>query len=395
MFSVRKNLPITLMLFLQYTLWGAWYVTLGTYLGQTLQFTGTQIGLVYGTFALSAIFSPLISGVLADHLYAPRKVLASLHLLGVIFLFFIVQSETFTDVYLLIFLYALCYMPTIALTNSIAMANLDDPESDFPKVRVMGTLGWILVGWVVSFLEIEASYYPIFIALGLSLLMVLNCWWLPKEVNTSAKSSVSFKTLIGLDALMLLKERAFLTLMLASLLISIPLSFYFGFTNLFLNDIGVSYPAAKMTFGQVSEILFMLLLPVALRKFGIKWIVLAAMLAWALRYLSFSLGADNNFALLMLGILLHGICYDFFFVAGQIYVNQSAPSRLRNSAQGLLTQFTYGIGMFLGTWLSGLTVTYFTSENQYHWQPIWLVPAALSLAVAVGFYFIFPSIKNK
>ncbi|WNO11311.1 MFS transporter [Teredinibacter sp. KSP-S5-2] len=385
-----SNTLFQVMMFLEYAIWGAWYVTLGAYLGQTLQFTGTQIGLVYGAFAVAAMISPILIGTVADYLLPAKKVLAILHLIGVLLLVFIANQDEYTGVYALVLIYALCYMPTIALTNSITMEHLPNPESEFPRIRVLGTVGWIAIGWVVSTLKLEVTHYPMYIAAGLSCLMVVVSVFLPEAKARKTHTQLPpLGKMLGLDALSLLKDRAFLVLMLCSLATSIPLSFYYGFTNLFMNDSGIEYAAAKMTLGQVSEIVCMLLLPFFFRRWGAKYVILVAILAWAARYLFFAFSAEAFYPWMLMGILLHGICYDFFFVASQIYVNNYAPKHLINSAQGLLTQMTYGVGMFLGTLLSGIVVSHFSTDAGYDWQAIWLVPACISIVVALFFWKFF------
>ena len=391
---MKLKTQLTIMMFLQYTIWGAWYVTLSSYLGTTLQFDGTQIGLIYGSFALAAIISPVAVGALSDKLFSAQKVLGFLHLIGAILLITISYQLTYKWFYILVFIYALCYMPTIALTNAIAMRHLKQPDKDFFNIRVFGTIGWIVVGWIVAYYKLEQSESPILIASFLSFALGVFAFLLPKTLPKSTSTTKGIKQWLGLDALSLFKNRSFIILIIASLLVSIPLSFYYSFTNLFLNDIGVNNAAGKMTLGQFSEIGFMLLLPVFFKYFGIKKVMLIAMLAWGIRYLFFAYGSLDSITLLYLGIALHGICYDFFFVAGQVYVNQNAPKTLRGSAQGLLTQATYGVGMFLGTWLSGRVVGYYTINEMYNWKKIWVVPACIAFGVMLLFAFVFKNNKE-
>lgn len=389
---------LAFMMLLQYTIWGAWYVTLSSYLGTTLKFDGTQIGLIYGSFALAAIISPVIVGALSDKLFSAQKVLGILHLIGAILLVAMSYQITYAWFYTFVFIYALCYMPTIALTNSIAMRHLKQPDKDFSNIRVFGTIGWIVAGWIVAYYKLELSASPILIASALSLVLGAFAFLLPKTPPESVPTTKGIKQWLGLDALSLLKNRSFAILIIASLLVSIPLSFYYSFTNLFLNDIGVDNAAGKMTLGQFSEIGFMLLLPFFFRYFGVKKVMIIAMFAWGLRYLFFAYGSVNSMSLLYLGIAIHGVCYDFFFVAGQVYVAQNAPKELKSSAQGLLTQATYGVGMFLGTWLSGFVVDHYTINESYNWQMIWIIPAAIAFGVMILFTFAFKnnkSIKNK
>ncbi|MDO5978087.1 nucleoside permease [Flavivirga spongiicola] len=389
---MKIKIQLAVMMLFQYTIWGAWYVTLSSYLGTTLQFEGTQIGLIYGSFALAAIISPAIVGVLSDKLFSAQKVLGVLHVIGAVLLIAISYQHTYQWFYIFVFIYALCYMPTIALTNTIAMRHLKRPDKDFANIRVFGTIGWIVMGWVVAYYKLELSASPILIASLLSFILGAFAFLLPKTLPESIRGTKGIKQWLGLDALSLFKNRSFMVLIIASLLVSIPLSFYYSFTNLFLNDIGVENAAGKMTLGQLSEIGFMLLLPVFFRYFGIKRVMIIAMFAWGIRYLFFAYGSIDFMALLYLGIIIHGICYDFFFVAGQVYVDQNSPNELKNSAQGLLTQATYGVGMFLGTWLSGRVVDYYTINEVYNWQKIWIIPSCIAFGVMLLFALVF---KNK
>ncbi len=396
---MKLKLQLVIMMLFQYAIWGAWYVTLSSYLGATLQFKGSQIGLIYGSFALAAIISPAIAGVLSDKLFSAQKVLGVLHLSGALLLIMLSYQLTYFWVYALVFMYALCYMPTISLTNAIAMRHLRYPEKEFSNIRVFGTVGWIVMGWVVSYFDLELGASPILVAASLSLVLGTFAFFLPKTKPKFLSHSRGIKQWLGLDALFLLKNRSVMILVVASLLVSIPLSFYYSFTNLFLNDLGVDNAAGIMTLGQFSEIGFMLLLPFCFRYFGIKKVMIIAMFAWGLRYLFFAYGSIDVMLLLYFGIIIHGICYDFFFVAGQIYVDQKAPKTLKSSAQGLMVQATYGVGMFVGTWLSGYVVNHYTIDNVYHWKGIWLVPAFIAFAVMLLFAFVFKTkhrtIKNN
>lgn len=396
---MKLKLQLVIMMLFQYAIWGAWYVTLSSYLGATLNFEGTQIGLIYGSFALAAIISPAIAGVLSDKFFSAQKVLGVLHVLGAILLIILRYQLTFSWFYIIVFMYALCYMPTISLTNAIALRHLGNPEKDFANIRVFGTVGWIAIGWTVSYIDLELSSFPILIASFLSFALGAFAFLLPKTLPKFLSHRKGIKQWLGLDALYLLKKRAIMVLVIASLLVSIPLSFYYSFTNLFLNDIGVENAAGIMTLGQFSEIGFMLLLPLFFRHLGIKKVMIIAMFAWGLRYLFFAYGSIDSIMLLYLGIAIHGICYDFFFVAGQIYINQKAPKELKNSAQGLLVQATYGVGMFLGTWLSGRVVNHYTINEVYNWKEIWLIPAFFAFVVMLLFAIVFKNnnetIKNK
>jgi nucleoside transporter len=389
---LQMRIRLSLMMFLEYFIWGSWYVTLGTWLGQQLHFSGQQIGLAAGTTALGAMLSPFLVGLMADELFATQRLLAVLHGIGGVLLLLASTRATFGSFYVILLLYSLCYMPTMALTNSLSFRQMRDPRQDFGSIRVLGTAGWIVAGLLVGYLRVEPTALPMRLAAASSILMALYCLTLPHTPPLGTSSSFRLRDVFPIESVSLFKDRAFSVFALASFLICIPLQFYYAFTNPYLNEIGVQNAAGKMTMGQMSELLFMVTLPWFFRRLGVKYTLIFGMLAWVARYAFFAFG--NNGALvwmLYIGIVLHGICYDFFFVTGQIYVDRKAPPALRAAAQGLITFITYGIGMFIGAWLSGKVVDLYAqpspSGQVFHaWRSIWLVPAVGS-ALVLFFFF--------
>jgi nucleoside transporter len=377
---------------LEYFVWGAWYVTMGTYLLTSLNVDAVQVGAAYANLSIAAIISPIFVGLIADRFFSAQKVLGILHIFGAGTLYIISTVEHFEGFWWLILLYTLLYMPTISLANSISFSQMEDPGKEFPKVRVLGTVGWIAAGLLIGFMDIESSYLTFRIAAVCSLLLGIFSFFLPS--TPPKKKSASLASIVGLDALVLFKDRSFVVFFISSIVICIPLAFYYSFANPFLNEIGLENAAGKMTLGQASEFLFMLLMPFAFSKLGIKRVMLVGMIAWVVRYLFFAFGdVGSGTWMLYMGIMLHGICYDFFFVSGQIYIDKKSKGSIRNSAQGLITFATYGIGMLIGSFLAGFVtetfVSNFDDEISYDWQSIWLIPGAIALLVAILFMFFF------
>ncbi len=392
--TMTTRVKLSAMMFLQYFVWGAWYVTMGTWLGQTLHFSGEQIGLAAGTTALAAMISPFFVGMVADRFMATERILAALHIAGGIVLFVASMQTTFGGFYGVLLIYTLCYMPTLALSNSLSFRQMVDPGVEFPPIRVLGTIGWIAAGLAIGTLGLEATATPLRIAGGASILLGLFCLALPHTppLENTARKRSTWSDILGLDALKLMRERSFAIFIMGSFLICIPLQFYYAFANMFLNEIHVTNAAGKMTLGQMSELFFMLVMPWFFRRLGVKWMLLVGMLAWAARYALFAFGSRADLAwMLYAGILLHGICYDFFFVTGQIYVDKKAPGDLRAAAQGLIAFVTLGVGMFIGSWASGRVVDAYRVGAGHDWRQIWLVPAGGAALVLVLFALFFRS----
>src|SRR5258706_7627621 len=314
MMNTTVRVKLSILMFLQYFVWGAWYVTMGTWLGQTLHFSGEQIGLAAGTTALAAMISPFFVGMVADRFLATEKILAALHVLCSIVLLFASLQTTFGPFYAVLLVYALCYMPTLALSNSLSFRQMRDPGTEFPAIRVLGTIGWIVAGLFIGTLGLEASAMPLRLAAAGSVVLGAFCLALP-HTPPQTQSRPRLADMLGLDALKLLGERSFAVFVIGSFLVCIPLQFYYAFANLFLNELNVTNAAGKMTLGQMSEIFFMLVMPWFFRRLGVKWMLLVGMAAWTARYTFFAFGTHADLVwMLYAGILLHGICYDFFFV---------------------------------------------------------------------------------
>jgi nucleoside transporter len=375
-FSIRARLSG--MMFLNYVIWGAWYVTLSTYLTATLHFSGTQAGAVFGTTALASMISPFFVGLIADRFFPTERVLAALHFMGAFLLWRLASAQTFAGVYGLLLAYCLCYFPTIALTNSLTLQHVTDPGRDFPLIRVFGTLGWIAIGVAVGSMAIEKSATPFLLASGASIVMGIFSFALPHTPPGAKGEVFSFRRILGLDALVMLKDKSFFIFAIASVLACIPLTFYFSFTNDYLNDVHVANAAGKMTLGQVSEVGMMLVMPFVLRKLTVKSILLIGLVAWVARYALLAFGnAGPAVWMFYIAILVHGVCYDFFFMTGQLYTDQQAPPHLRSAAQGFLTFMTYGIGMYAGSLISGNALDFFSTGPEAHnWRAFWLSCAA-------------------
>ncbi len=392
--KLKIRLVLSSMMFLEFFIWGAWFVTMGTYLSQSLKASDVENGLAYGTQSLGAIIAPFIIGLIADRFFSAQKILGVLHIAGALILYTISNQTNFDGFYPFILLYMILFMPTLALVNAVSFKQLSNAEKEFATVRVFGTIGWIVAGLVIGWLQWEKSLSLVNtfrLAAAASLLLGIFSFFLPNTPPASKGKKVTVSDILGLEALGLLKNKNFLVFFLSSMLICIPLAFYYQEANLFLNEINMSNAASKMTLGQVSEMAFMVLIPFFFRRLGVKYMLLTGMVAWAVRYLLFGFGdvAGATVSFLYLGILLHGICYDFFFVTGQIYTNKAANERIRSSAQGLITLATYGVGMLIGFWIAGMVTEHYKTPEGHDWQSIWMVPAGIAIVVSVLFTLIF------
>lgn len=398
------QIQLSVMMFLEFFIWGGWFVTLGTFLGNNLNATGAETGMAYSTQSWGAIVAPFIIGLIADRFFNAERILGVLHLIGAILMFQMFRTNQFYAFYPYILGYMVVYMPTLALVNAVAFKQMTDPTKEFSLIRVWGTIGWIVAGLAISYVFHWDSQEGIangllqntfLMTAGASVLLGLFSFTLPKtppQVRKDEKITVS--EILGLDALKLLKDRNFLIFFLSSILICIPLAFYYQNANPFLSEIGVDNPTGKMTIGQASEVLFMLLLPLFFKRFGFKKTILLGMLAWSIRYLLFAFGnADELTFMLIAGIALHGICYDFFFVSGQIYTDSKAGDQHKSAAQGIITLATYGIGMLIGFWVAGLiSDTYLLNDGTHSWIDIWVFPAGFAAVILVIFAISF---KNE
>jgi nucleoside transporter len=391
---------LSVMMFLEFFVWGAWYVTLGTYLGQTLKFNGVNIGGAYSTMPWGAIIAPFFVGMIADRFFSAEKVMGVLHLVGGIILFYVAQVTSPGAFFAVLLVYALCYNPTIALVNAISFNQMENTEKEFPIIRVFGTLGWIVAGLLVGYLTIngegiEPTNIPLKIAAIASIVMGLYSFTLPKTPPKDLGHKVKVRDILGLDALKLLKDKSYAIFIISSLLICIPLAFYYNFMNLFLNEEGIANAAGKMTLGQGSEVFFMLVMPFFFARLGVKNMLLVGMLAWAGRYVLFAFGNPTDLVFMYyFGILFHGICYDFFFVTGQLYVDKKAPKEIRASAQGFIALVTYGVGLLIGAWIAGPVVKHYQIMDGsniigHNWQMIWIIPAIMASVVIVLFILFF------
>lgn len=390
------------MMFLEFFVWGAWFVTMGSYLTGALGFSGAESAQAYSTQSWGAIVAPFVIGLIADRYVNAERLLGAIHLVGAALLYKLAYTTQFETFFPYLLLYMILYMPTLALVNAIAFRQMADPARDFSSTRVWGTVGWIAAGLAISYafawdsregLASGALRNTFLMAAAASLVLGVFSFTLPRTPPQRATGRASFSDMLGLEALALLRDRNFLVFFAASILICIPLAFYYQHANQFLTEIRVENAAGKQTLGQISEVFFMLLVPFFLKRFGMKLTLLMGMLAWALRYVLFAYGdAGELVFMLLVGIALHGVCYDFFFVSGQVFTDSKAGPRYKSAAQGLITLATYGVGMLVGFWIAGRLTDAFAVEGGHDWHAIWIYPAIFAAVVAALFAGLF---KNE
>ncbi len=397
------RIKLSIFMFLQYLIWGSWYVSMASYLSKTLQFSGEQIGLAYGAFAIGAMIAPFFVGLIADRYFASEKILAFLGIFGGLLLFLLPEMTTFGGFYPMLILYCCTYVPTLALGNSVSLHHLENPKRDFPLVKTLSAVGWIAAGLMLSFVfHGELSAIQFYVAGTISILFGLFSLTLPHTPPMKTGKDVSLGEILGLDALALLKKPSFAIFIACMFLICIPLYFYFVNMNLYVTELGWTNSAAKMSLAQVSDIIFLILLPILLSTLGYKKTIFIGILAWAARYffLAGSVDAGNmQTTFIFTAILLHGVCYDFLFIAGQLYVDGEANERIRGAAQGLIAFILWGVGAFVGTNLAGISQAAYTLKNAsgtiaHDWQGIWIYPAWGSVAVLVIFVVFFREPKK-
>ena len=381
--SLQRRLA--LLLFGEYLVWGTWFVSLGSWLGATLQFSGTQIGAIYGSLAIAGLVTPLLGGVIADRFAHAERMLALLHGIGGVVLLVAARQTSFATIYTAVLVYAFCYLPTLALVPSLALRHLARPSAEYPGLRALGTAGWIVGGLLIGSLGIELTATPIRIAGLMSLIFAAYCLTLPATPPLHATAPRSWNALLGLDALALLKDPMFALFLLANVVLCIPNQFYTAFGALYLTDLHIPRPATLLTVGQMTEILVLLFLPRLTMRLGARGVLLTGAGAWAIRSVLFSFGSGTSVTVIYAGILLHGFAYGCAYIAGQVVVNERAPAHLRSAAQGVWAVATVGVGNLLGTWVAGSAVQHYSSATGVRdWSGIWVVSGIVSMATLIG-----------
>lgn len=398
--KTKIYLSLSFMMFLEFFIWGTWFVPLGNYL-TTIGFQGDEVGRAFSTLAWGSIISAFFVSLIADKYFSAQKLTGVLHLIGGALMLWVSRITEPGLFFWVLLAYNICYMPTVALATTIALRHTPNAGKQFPRIRVLGTIGWIVGGLLVSGLNLENGPMPMVVVAGASFLLGLYSFVLPPTPPDKKDEKVTFKQIIGLDALQLMRDRSFAVLILGTLFISIPFAMYFPYANMVMNEAGLDNVAGLLSMGQMSEVIFMLLMPLIFARLGIKRMLLMGMFAWVARYLLFAFGNNETLVwFFYLGIILHGICYDFFYVTAQIYVDKKAPLQFKASLQGLLTFMTYGVGWLIGTSLSGweLQRSQIMEGDQvvgHHWMSVMLVPAAIALVVAILFIIFFKDENKK
>lgn len=394
--NTATRVQLSAMMFLNFFIWGIWFVTMNSYLG-SIGATGAEVGQAYSTQSWGAIIAPFIIGIIADRYVAAQKMLGLLHIAGAVLMYLLYKQEHFTGFYSCLLPYMILFMPTLALVNAIAFKQLTDPEKEFSFYRVWGTIGWIVAGLLVGWMawggkELGNTFLYASITSGL---LGVFSFFLPNTPPPKQGSSVSVKEIMGLDSLKLLLNKNYLIFFLASMLICIPLAFYYSNAEPFAKEIlKVNNAAGYMSIGQAAETLFMFLMPWFFARFNVKKMLLFGMIAWTLRYLCFGFAGGAGSLLVILGIGFHGICYDFFFVTGQIYTDQVAGEKIRSAAQGMITLATYGLGMLVGFWVAGKIVDAYKVNEVIQWKNVWLIPSGIAAVIALLFFLLFSDNKS-
>ncbi|MCE6990201.1 MFS transporter [Dyadobacter sp. CY323] len=391
--KLSTRIMLMTMMFLQFFVWGAWYGQMSKYMFTQLGASGVQVGNAYATFSIGMIVSPFFMGMIADRYFSAQKVLGVLNLLGAFFLWLICRTEDPGTFFWVILMYCLTFAPTLVLASSISMQHMTSSEKEFSSIRVIGTVAWIIVTNIIGYYALGDKVAIFEIAMYVSFFYGIFAFFLP-DTPPKPSTSKSFTSILGLDAFRLFKDRSFTIFFISSMLICIPLSFYYALANPSLNDSGMLNVENKMSLGQVSEVVFILLIPFAFQRFGVKWMLIAGLVAWILRFIGFGFGdAQTSEWMLYLAIALHGISYDFIFITGHIYTDNKADVRIRSSAQGLFSIATYGLGMGIGSWIAGVVADIYTVEGVKNWSAIWMVPAGIAVLVLVLFVLFFKSEK--
>ena len=399
---------LSAMMFLQFFIWGTWYVTIGNYM--TANNMADLTHWPYTVNPIAAIIAPFFIGMIADRYFATEKVLGILHLLGGVIMFFVPQTTDNPTLFIVLLLaYNMCYMPTLSLSNTLAFHNIQDQEKQFPVIRVFGTIGWIVSGLFISYVLVsfvtdtlpDATPLPMYTTAIASILLGAYSFTLPHTPPPAAGEKTSARNILGIDAFNQLKSKSFIIFIISSFLISIPLAAYYNFAPIFITNVGFEKPAATMSLGQFSEMFFMILIPFFFARLGVKKMLIFGMGSWILRYLFFAFAAPAGvFWMIVVGVLLHGLCYDFFFVTGQIYVDKKSNAAIRGQAQGFLVLVTYGAGMLIGAQIAGILYNSFLGTadalTPEQWKNFWIIPAVFAVAIMAFFGLTFTDkVKNK